>query len=426
MNDKHRDQFEELFSSKLQNFEADPAPDDWDAIVGRLPNRKIVPLWQNWRYMSAAAAVILVVATATFYLFTEETMRTPLAQQAQQEADVYEKQLKEEQAQIVSVPTPIAKIESASNQPNAQQKHAKSLTRNNPGNLSSTLQVNDSVQIIANVTVKQDAKSDESSIEKEQEERVLSTDKAPEPVAEKTVRKRELFANAGQPAKNKSEQSSKKWSLGLGSGSFTAGTGNTVNTYAFRNSLQADKSLMFMNSAIINSELPKTDIHHDTPISFSLAVSRQLNDRFALQTGLSLTLLSSDWKTNGTFHSKTEQKLYFLGLPLSVVYKIAEWNRFQFYTSAGVMAEINVNGKVKNTLFTDGIDLETESEKVRMKEWLWSVNYKAGVSYPVFHFVNIFAEGGVAYFFDNGSSIETIRSEKPFNAGFNVGLRLGF
>jgi hypothetical protein len=157
-----------------------------------------------------------------------------------------------------------------------------------------------------------------------------------------------------------------------------------------------------------------------------LAVSRQLNDRFALQTGLSLTLLSSDWKTNGTFHSKTEQKLYFLGLPLSVVYKIAEWNRFQFYTSAGVMAEINVNGKVKNTLFTDGIDLETESEKVRMKEWLWSVNYKAGVSYPVFHFVNIFAEGGVAYFFDNGSSIETIRSEKPFNAGFNVGLRLGF
>ena len=53
-------------------------------------------------------------------------------------------------------------------------------------------------------------------------------------------------------------------------------------------------------------------------------------------------------------------------------------------------------------------------------------NAKAGVSYPVYRFVNVFVEGGVAYYFDNGSSIETIRSEKPFNAGFNVGLRLGF
>ena len=43
-----------------------------------------------------------------------------------------------------------------------------------------------------------------------------------------------------------------------------------------------------------------------------------------------------------------------------------------------------------------------------------------------YRFVNVFVEGGVAYYFDNGSSIETIRSEKPFNAGFNVGLRLGF
>ena len=111
---------------------------------------------------------------------------------------------------------------------------------------------------------------------------------------------------------------------------------------------------------------------------------------------------------------------------MSVVYKIAEWNNFQFYTSAGAMAEINVNGIVKNTLFSDGIDLGTESEKVRMKEWLWSANAKAGVSYPVYRFVNVFVEGGVAYYFDNGSSIETIRSEKPFNAGFNVGLRLGF
>lgn len=434
MGDKDRDQLEELFRSKLQNFEADPAPDDWDAIVGRLPSRKIIPLWQNWRYMVATAAVILVIATGTFYLYTEDTMHAPLVQQAKQETEALDNQLKKEQSETIVIPNPLAKSESHTHDQSTEQMRVKAHSKSSSRNLLSEISGEDTLQILAKaviqekteLTILKENEQKESAIVKQQPDKNVSDGKVVEPIAESVINKRKFIADAGQPAKKRSEQPSKKWNLGLGSGSFTAGTGNTVNTYTFRNSLQTDKSLMFMNGASINSELPKTDIHHDTPITFGLAVSRQLNNRFALQTGLTFTLLSSDWKTNGTFHTQTKQKLYFVGLPLSVVYKIAEWNRFQFYVSAGTMAEINVSGKVKNKLFSDGIDLGTESEKIRMKEWLWSVNTKVGVSYPVFRFVNIFAEGGVAYFFDNGSSIETIRSEKPFNAGFNVGLRLGF
>ena len=90
------------------------------------------------------------------------------------------------------------------------------------------------------------------------------------------------------------------------------------------------------------------------------------------------------------------------------------------------MAEVNVAGKQHIELFSDDISIMKQTEHVRMKEWLWSVNGKIGLSYPVVRFVSAFAEVGASYYFDNGSAIETIHSEKPFNVSFNVGLRFGF
>lgn len=425
MNDKQRDQLEDIFRSKLQNFESDPDPADLDAILQRLPARKVVPLKRKWQYVAAAAAVVFLIATGTFYFYTEETLQSPLVQQARQETEVLDNQLKQEQLKTITEPVQLADGESVQEKKDRTYANKKvdRIVRLNAA-------VQSASQKVSTVETETDSVATEVPNNTEgvpsQPSIAAKQDSEPKPVAEKAPETRRLIADAGQPDIKRGEKTDRKWSFGLGSGSFTAGSGNTINTYTFKNSMQADKGLMYMNAASINSELPKTDIHHDTPITFGLAVSRRLNDRFALQTGLNFTLLSSDWKTNGTFHTKTKQKLYFLGVPMSVVYKIAEWNNFQFYTSAGAMAEINVNGIVKNTLFSEGIDLGTESEKVRMKEWLWSANAKAGVSYPVYRFVNVFVEGGVAYYFDNGSSIETIRSEKPFNAGFNVGLRLGF
>lgn len=43
MKDKERDIFDDLFRSKLQNFEADTMPGDWEAIADRLPVKKSVP-----------------------------------------------------------------------------------------------------------------------------------------------------------------------------------------------------------------------------------------------------------------------------------------------------------------------------------------------------------------------------------------------
>ena len=90
------------------------------------------------------------------------------------------------------------------------------------------------------------------------------------------------------------------------------------------------------------------------------------------------------------------------------------------------MTEVNVAGKRKMKLFSDDVEILAQSERVRMKEWLWSVNARMGVSYPIIRFVSAFGEVGASYYFDNGSDIETIHSEKPFNVSLQFGFRFGF
>ena len=40
--------------------------------------------------------------------------------------------------------------------------------------------------------------------------------------------------------------------------------------------------------------------------------------------------------------------------------------------------------------------------------------------------MGLYIEPGAKYYFDNGSDIETIRSEKPFNVNLQAGFRFGF
>ena len=90
------------------------------------------------------------------------------------------------------------------------------------------------------------------------------------------------------------------------------------------------------------------------------------------------------------------------------------------------MTEINVAGKLTSKIFVGNDEIRHEKRHIRMKEWMWSVNGRVGASYPLLRFLSVYAEAGAGYYFDNGSDIETIRSEKPFNVNLQAGFRLGF
>lgn len=84
-----------------------------------------------------------------------------------------------------------------------------------------------------------------------------------------------------------------------------------------------------------------------------------------------------------------------------------------FEASGGGMIEKCVYGK-----------LGTEKETVKPLQF--SVSGAVGAQFNATKRVGIYVEPGVAYFFDDGSDVQTIRKENPFNFNIQAGIRLTY
>lgn len=236
-----------------------------------------------------------------------------------------------------------------------------------------------------------------------------------------------LIADAGEAGAEGKGKPARRWSLGMGGGSLSMAANNAIPQYVTHSSGLRAENLHYMNmQANEGRKLPKTNIKHKAPISFGLGVSYLLTDRWSVQSGINYTYLSSKWDTNGEYRSETRQALHYLGIPLNLMYRIATWEKWNFYASGGAMVERKIAGRWNTKLYNGDEYVTSIKEDIEMKKLMWSLNARVGISYPLLRFLSAYAEVGAGYYFDNGSDIETIRSEKPFNAGLQVGLRLGF
>lgn len=419
MKKEERDIVDDWFREKLYDFEAEPIPELWKAIADRLPEEppQKVSLKPQWHYWAAAAVAALLVVSVGLWLQKPESPVLPLANVAEKGSEnipVQEKEAVQVERPVVAEDVTVIQQETDHMQPDAHSLFAVV----DRSEASSQLPVEEEVAVA-------EEKQPAVTAEKRESEPERQSAAVPLSLRTKSATAGETVA-ATREEEESPKRKNRKWSFGMGAGGVSVGSNSSVPNYVTNSSSLRSESLLVMNSAYFNSETPKTDIRHRMPVSFGLSVSRMLNGRFSLQTGVNYSYLVSDWNTNNDYYVKTKQKLHFIGIPLSLAYKIAEWNRFNFYAAAGGMAEVNVAGSCSSKLFKEEQEVMQLNESVRMKEWLWSLHARAGVSYPLFRFVSAFAEVGAEYYFDNGSAIETIHSEKPFNVDLNIGLRLGF
>lgn len=422
MKNKERDTLDDLFRSKLQDFEVDTMPGDWDAISGRLPGKAPVSFRRSLRYWAAAAVISLLMITGGVYIQNQDKQSRPVAERISVETATIESRLAE---QATGAATPVEQLPANNSAPVSAavvkssgfpKKEIALRMRTIEIQSEGALSEDPNAGIEVNVAITAD-----TIIQEKQEKATIE-----EKVGLNTNQSHSLIADATPAIKKEKKKPTRKWGFGMGGGSITAGTANSLNTYAFKNTLLQSSELMSLNSPYFDAQAPKTNINHKTPVAIGLGVSRYLNNRFSLQTGLNYSFLSSEWETNGKYSSETKQKLHFIGIPLSLSYKIAEWKRMQFYAAAGGMAEVNVGGKLNTKIYSGKDEFRHERDRIRMKEWLWSVNARVGASYPLLSFLSLYAEAGVGYYFDNGSVIETIHSDKPFNVNLQAGFRFGF
>ncbi len=420
------EQWEELIRSKLYDFEADVNPEDWEAIANKLSGGKVVrfSLYRKLTYTIAAAAVIALLIVGGLVLFTKETVTDPLTQ--------VEKTFQQDTTK---------EIENTENVTDKVEASVDIFVEKSVNNLLAS-----SVKPVARVI---ENKAPDAILESPVVTLPVESDKevtVQSPVEEKPDQKIEDFPaviSKDNPLVASTNQATRRrrWGLGMGGGGYAIGTTTGGLPMTTSSGLLGEDEYMrdivtlrggaqgttFLDpvEGLDNTLLGK--VKHKRPISGGLGISYYLTDRWALQSGVVYTLLRSEGSNLDEASNKADWKryLHFIGVPLSASYTIADWKRIRFYVTAGGMIEWNLAGRQKETIKVKTLETVVISD-VKMNELLWSVNTRAGVVYPLWRFIYLYAEGGVAYYFDIHSDIETIRSEKPFNVSIQGGIRLGF
>jgi hypothetical protein len=424
---EEKGKWEEMIRSKLYDFESDVSPDDWAVISRKLSEGKSVRLYPYRRYVSVAAAVVVLLIAGGVYFYSYRDPGQDIVAVTEQQPDL--SPVVDESVQHTVEPAVDNRF------PRFSGRHPGKMRREERDASAITeppVRLKTSKVVEADIISMKKTNADVEKLKVP----VQGNVKPEVPPDEKP-----FVADASKGVKRR------RWGFGVGGGSYSVNSSSGSTAPVMLSSIQVrDESMLKEvmdlndnphepigynpNPGVIRAytyEAPTGKVEHKTPISAGLGVSYFLNGRWALQSGITYTFLRSEWNSDNTGNNYAEykQNLHYLGVPLSVSYKIAEWNRFLFYASAGGMCEYNVAGRYKITSFSENLE-ETSNNSLCMKKPVWSVNTRAGVSYPLWKFINAYAEAGASYYFDNNSKIVTIRSDKPFNVSLQAGIRFGF
>jgi hypothetical protein len=219
---------------------------------------------------------------------------------------------------------------------------------------------------------------------------------------------------------NKNDLNSKKWSVSIsfGAGNYQTPSGNSKNSELIMAAplLTSSNSVDYIRNEYRNEmNVPdNADAQHGLPLSGKFIVRRDLNTRWAIESGLSYTFLQTKYKWN---KSTANQQLHYLGIPLNVVCYVVSKPNWNIYASAGGMMEKGVYAHINRS--------DNHTGKVKTDKLQWSVNGAVGATYKLRKGWGLFFEPQLGYFFDNKQP-ESIRTEWPVSFSLGAGLRFNF
>ncbi len=152
------------------------------------------------------------------------------------------------------------------------------------------------------------------------------------------------------------------------------------------------------------------------PISAGITLSYDISPRFAIESGITFTLLSSTFSLDKRPVLSIDS--YYAGIPLAVKAGIHETSHSDFYVRAGGMMEKCISstegGYYRNLIKADQIN----DGKI-----LWSAFGYAGYQYRINGFWSVYFEPGVSCHFDSDNMGYTIYENNPCLFSLQAGLR---
>jgi len=451
MKQEDKEKWITAFRESLEDYSEPPLFNDWERLEKEL---SVVPVAKPKRsyimyYSAAAAIILLLIASATaIYLFDNssdkyfETSQLP----AEIETITDKKPLKDVIEPLIN---DVNKNDRSALNKSARKSSVLSgnklaLANSASANKSSALSGNqknvvktkagkDAESNNENATLSNNNASDlqRSDERKAIEEQKLNDNSGEKKNAPQQGNNNKSKKQALKTSPRKAERVTELWELPRkkkqNNLSIGVSAGNTLSSNSEGGGMEYAMSpsydylnCMNVEEAIASNLLKSTPVkwNHKQPVSFGLSVRKYLTQRLAIESGLIYTRLESE-SSGSKSHN---QKLDYIGIPVKLNYMLVDKRYFTLYLSGGGMAEKCISGKL-NKRELSGKEL---SEDVSVKPLQWSLNGALGAQYNITPKMGIFVEPGVVYFFNDGSQVETIRKETPFNFNLQLGLRISY
>ena len=164
-----------------------------------------------------------------------------------------------------------------------------------------------------------------------------------------------------------------------------------------------------------------TNINYATPVSFGLAVRKNLDKTFSLETGLVYTYLQTIFSNNPPNLNDAQSNLHYLGIPLNIVAKVWSSPKWEVYLSGGGMVEKGIRSVYTQHQYYFNQTISTTAS-TNISGFQWSVDAGVGATYKLQRNIGVFFEPKISHYFDDSQPL-SIRSKQPTVFGLNVGVR---
>ena len=163
--------------------------------------------------------------------------------------------------------------------------------------------------------------------------------------------------------------------------------------------------------------------YHDKPITFGLSMTKTINRKWNVETGLQYSLLKSEFILGeDDYYVQKRQKIHYLGIPLRLSYKWFGANRWTAYTSAGIILNIPLSGKTDEQYVTGTVVPYSDSWHFT-PPFQWTVGTGIGLQYNFAKNWGVYLEPTFSWHIPNGSTTRTIWTEHPFTITIPFGIR---
>ena len=393
--------------AEMQEFESDSPKGLWESIEGRLPASKVAPTrsWWGW----AAAAGALAVAGASAFLFFRPISPQEVISVEKAEPVVALNDVRPDPSeQIVRLQEAVEPV--AVSQPKEAQMPEKSAASQKTEALRETIAVQEAETAQETETVPETEIVQELEAVQEPESLPWEEFSQETRVARKTPQNRVSVGLAASGAASFSQTA-------LIGGGPLFGVG--LDAVSWEDSPKLGLAVVNQGKDI------ESELRHKVPVRLTLGVSYAITDRLSVVSGLSHTLLLSEYKEGTQQNYKSgEQRVEYVGVPINLKYDFYSSTRLDVYASAGLTLDKCIKANRTDDYFLSGENRLKEVISLGEHPFQLSAGAAFGAEYRIYDSLWLFGECGLAYFFNDRSSLEILYKERPLNATFNLGIRV--